>query len=135
MEVRVEDADVLIMLVHHITPQHHFVFFTTTKGTFNINKIKHFLTQPEQRLLILLHKFTGCDTVSSIYGFSKGKLIKYLVESSNDTNDLFEIFIRDNSSVREISNAGIRIFQIIYKIEPKKKISKFRKKPLHIREF
>ena len=47
VEVRAEDADVLIMLVHHITPQHHFVFFTTTKGTFNINQIKQSLTQPE----------------------------------------------------------------------------------------
>ena len=64
---------------------------------------------------MLLHAFTGCDTVSSIYGFNKGKLFKNLVESSNYTNDLFEIFIRDNSSVQEISNAGIRIFQIIYK--------------------
>ena len=112
VEVRAEDADVLIMLVHHITPQHHFVFFTTTKGTFNINQIKQSLTQPEQRLLMLLHAFTGCDTVSSIYGFNKGKLFKNLVESSNYTNDLFEIFIRDNSSVQEISNAGIRILQI-----------------------
>ena len=64
---------------------------------------------------MLLHAFTGCDTVSSIYGFNKGKLFKNLVESSNYTNDLFEIFIRDDSSVQEISNAGIRIFQIIYK--------------------
>ena len=114
VNVRAEDADVLIMLVHHTTTQHHQILFTTSKGSYKVDEIIASLTEQQRRFLLLLHAFTGCDTVSSIYGFSKEKLFESIT-STTAMNNLLDVFYNDKSSNKEIQSAGICIFQYIYK--------------------
>ena len=76
VEVRAEDGDIMIMLVHHITPGHFPVIFTTSKGRYLISDIQEKLTAEEKRYSLFVHAFTGCDTVSSVFGFSKEKRFK-----------------------------------------------------------
>ena len=66
--------DKMIMIVHHITPGHFPVILTTSKGRYLISDIQEKLTAEEKRYLMFAHAFTGCDTVSSVFGFSKEKL-------------------------------------------------------------
>ena len=69
VEVRgAEDSDILIMLVHHVSPQHHPMILTTSKGRYSIAEIIASLTD-QQKQYLLCHAFTGCDAVSSIYGY------------------------------------------------------------------
>ena len=39
VEVRAEDADVLVMLVHHSSSTNHYIFVTTSKGSYDVRKI------------------------------------------------------------------------------------------------
>ena len=114
VHVRAEDSDILIMLVHHYDSGiHHDIHVVTAKGTYSIKDIASTLTFDEKRFLLLGHAFTGCDTVSSIYGFSKEKLFERLCDSS-----LFpqmEIFCDGESTKEDLQHAGLEIFQHLYK--------------------
>ena len=41
------------------------------------------LTNDENNVLLMAHTFSGCDTVSSIFGFSKEKVFKLLSSEKN----------------------------------------------------
>ncbi|KAK1893893.1 Chromosome-associated kinesin KIF4 [Dissostichus eleginoides] len=70
VEVRAEDADVLVMLVHHIPSTNHPLFFTTSKGSYDVRRIRKAFSERERCYLLFCHAFTGCDTVSAIAGQS-----------------------------------------------------------------
>ena len=73
-QVRAEDADVLVMLVHHSSDSHHPLFLTTSNGSYDVQKIKESLSERQKGYLVFCHAFTGCDTVSSIAGHGKTTL-------------------------------------------------------------
>ena len=73
-QVQVEDADVLVMLVHHSSDSHHPLFLSTSNGSYDIQKIKESLSERQKVYLLFCHAFTGRDTVSSIAGHGKTTL-------------------------------------------------------------
>ena len=114
VEVRVEDADILIMLVHHYDQEkHHNIIVTTSAGSYCIKEIVQSLTYEQKKYLLFCHSFTGCDTVSSFRGFSKEKLYARLC--SGNLSPLIDVFYDANSSKDNISEAGVEIIQFIYK--------------------
>ena len=113
VEVRAEDNDILIMLIHHLSSNHRPVLLTTSKGRYNISEIAESLTELQKLYLLLIHAFTGCDTVSSIFGFSKAKLFD-LLTSTDILRAQFDLFYNSNSRIEDIHKAGIDIFQYIY---------------------
>ena len=70
-QVRAEDADVLIMLMHHSSYTNHPLFFTTSKGSYDVRRIQESLSERQRRYLLFCHAFTGCDTVSAIASHGK----------------------------------------------------------------
>ena len=64
-QVQAEDADVLVMLVHHSSDSHHTLFLTTSNGSYDVQKIKESLSESQNGYLLFCHAFTGCDTVLS----------------------------------------------------------------------
>lgn len=111
-QVRAEDADVLIMLVHHSSSIHHPVFFTTSKGSYDVKEIREALPERQLRYLIFCHAFTGCDTVSSIAGHGKTKLFNKLC--SGEIDEFIDIFQDIHADKQAVLQAGIVIFQYIY---------------------
>lgn len=75
-QVRAEDTDVLVMLVHHTSGSHHPLFLTTSKGSYDIRQIQESLSERQKRYLLFCHAFTGCDTVSAIAGHGKTTLFE-----------------------------------------------------------
>ena len=113
VEVRAEDTDVLCLLIHHCLTAKNKVFITTSDGAHSINKIRENLTDTELKHLLISHSFSGCDTVSSIYGFGKVKVFK--IFSRNDApEDAFEIFNDLQACKENICRAGEILFQYIY---------------------
>ena len=70
-QVRAEDADVLVMMVHHSSDSHHPLSLTTSNGSCDVQKIKESLSERQKGYLLFCHAFMGCDTVSSIAGHGK----------------------------------------------------------------
>ncbi|KAE8301169.1 hypothetical protein D5F01_LYC01334 [Larimichthys crocea] len=78
VEVQAEDADVLVMLVHHSPSTNHPIYLTTSKGSYDVRRIREALSERQRRYLLFCHAFTGCDTVSAIAGHGKTALFDRL---------------------------------------------------------
>ena len=106
VEVRVEDTDVICLLVHHCLTANHNLYVTTKEGTYDIKRIRANLPSKQQELLLLSHSFSGCDTVSSIYGFGKVKVLKKMCHESAPEK-VFEVFNNLQATKKDISEAGV----------------------------
>ena len=111
-QVRAEDADVLIMLVHHSSSIHHSLFLTTSKGSYNIREIQEALSERQRRYLLFSHAFTGCDTVSTIGGHGKTMVFNKLCTGEMDEH--MDVFLDIRATKDAVIGAGIRIFQYLY---------------------
>ena len=49
---------------------------TTRNGSHSVSKIVNALYANIKRILLLIHSFSGCDTVSSIHGLGKVTILK-----------------------------------------------------------
>lgn len=112
VEVRVEDTDVLAMLLYHVTEDCNNIFMTTSGGTYNIQHIHDRLSPLKLKYLLVCHAFTGCDTVSSIMGHGKSTLVDKLCGGS--MNRHLDVFLSSDSTKDEIIKAGILLFQFTY---------------------
>ena len=112
--LRAEDADILLMLTHHfIMTKHNTIVFSTSNGSYSINELVQSLTRVQRNCLLFAHAFSGCDTVSAIRGFSKEAIFKTLCTES--LKPRIDVFYSDESGHSQIEDAGVEIFQIIYK--------------------
>ena len=68
VEVKAEDTDILCLLIHHFTENHlNEIVMTTRNGSHSISKIVNALDANIKRILLFVHSFSGCDTVSRIH--------------------------------------------------------------------
>ena len=79
--VRTEDTDNLVMLVKHVSSLAYPVFVTTSNGTYHMQEIQMRLIHTQREYITICHTFTGCDTVSSIFGHGKYILFKKVCET------------------------------------------------------
>ncbi len=82
VEVKAEDTDILCLLIHHFIENHNEIVLTTRNGSHSISKIVNALDANIKRILLFAHSFSGCDTVSSIHGFGKVKILEKAVSFS-----------------------------------------------------
>uniref|UniRef100_UPI00358E0096 uncharacterized protein n=1 Tax=Myxine glutinosa TaxID=7769 RepID=UPI00358E0096 len=94
VEVRAEDADVLVMLVHHSSDSHHPLFLTTSNGSYDVRKIKESLSETQKSYLLFCHTFTG---------FCEGDAAEYI-----------DIFLDTEATKETVIQAGTAIFKYIY---------------------
>lgn len=110
--MRAEDTDVLVMLVHHSSSTNHPLFLTTSKGSYDVRRIREALSERQRRYLLFSHAFTGCDTVSAIGGHGKTTLFNRFC--SGDIDEHMNIFLDVQATKDAVIKAGIAIFQYIY---------------------
>ena len=108
-----EDADILIILIHHFDINiHKEIRILTSKGHCSVNEIVKDLTPDEKLWILFCHSFSNCDTVSSIFGVSKEKFYRKIC--SGQLRQIIDKFYCDTTSIEDIGSAGILIFQFIY---------------------
>ena len=77
VEIKAEDTDILCLLIHHYSPTHNNdIVMTTRSDSHSIGNIVNALDPTQKELLLFIHSFSGCGTVSSIYGFGKEAILK-----------------------------------------------------------
>ena len=112
VEVRTEDTDIFVLLVHHIAQ--HSVFITTSKNvSYEVRKIHECIPEKYRKYLLFLHSFSGCDTVSAIYGFSKQSVLRKLCQSERCEKSM-EVFLNVDAHKEEIITSGCEIFKILF---------------------
>ena len=64
-----EDLDILIIHIHHFYINiHKEIRILSSKGNYSLNEIVNNLTPNEELWIFFCHSFSGCDTVSWIFG-------------------------------------------------------------------
>ena len=91
---------------------HKKIRILTAKGHYSVNEIVNNLTPDEKLSVLFCHSFSGCDTVSSIFGVSKEKFYQKIC--SGQIRQIIDKFHCDTTSIENICNAGILIFQLLY---------------------
>ncbi|KAL8596921.1 hypothetical protein ACOMHN_062291 [Nucella lapillus] len=70
-----EDTDLLILILHHCTPDHHPVFFTSTRSSsakvWDIQAVQSVLGEDVCKHILFAHAIGGCDTVSGLLSIGK----------------------------------------------------------------
>ena len=110
-QVWAEDADVLIMLIHHSSYTNHPLFFTTSKGSYDDRRIQESLSERQRLYLLFCHAFTGCDAVSAIA--SHGKTTLFDRFCAGDIDEHMDTFLDVQASKDVVIGSGISIFQYI----------------------
>lgn len=100
------------MLVHHSSSTNHPLFLTTSKGSYDVRRIREGLSERQRRYLLFCHAFTGCDTVSAIGGHGKTTLFDRFC--AGDIDEHMDIFLDVRATKDAVIVAGIAIFQHIY---------------------
>ena len=65
------------------------------------------------RNILFIHAWSGCDTTSYIQGKGKGNIIQKL-KKSESAPELANTFLKENSTHKEIEDAGIKLFLLNY---------------------
>ena len=96
----------------------HPVYLTTSdKRTFQVDKVYDCLLDVQRKNLLFSHSFSGCDTVSAIFGAGKVMFFKKICSDNAEEiglQDEIDISYSPVSSKDEITSAGIKIFQYLY---------------------
>ncbi|KAK1906611.1 Chromosome-associated kinesin KIF4 [Dissostichus eleginoides] len=82
----------------------HPLFFTTSKGSYDVRRIREALSERERCYLLFCHAFTGCDTVSAIAGHGKTTLFDRFC--AGDIDEHMDIFL-DTQATKDAAAAGL----------------------------
>ena len=66
-----DDTDLLVLILHRLSPSHHDIFFQTASTIINIRTLQDHINPDVAASLLFLHALTGCNTVSRQYGIGK----------------------------------------------------------------
>jgi len=64
--------------------------------------------------LLLIHAFGGCDTTSAIQDKGKAAILN-LIQNSKKARTIADVFMDPESSRKQIGNAGVELFVLLYK--------------------
>ena len=105
-----DDTDLLILLLHHLTPRHHNTFMYMSSKILNIHTLQEHLDPDLLESLLFLHAVTGCDTVSRPYGIGK-------VMAMNKCDQLMEhahVFLQADQHKDAVSKHGQAALETLY---------------------
>ena len=114
VEVVAEDTDILVMLLHHVTRAPRDILLRTKGDIYSIQDIHDALTEREIEVVLFIHSFSGCDTVSFIYRQSKVGLIQKLSKDNQEFETVFPVLLSQDALQEEIVDAGLSLFIFIY---------------------
>lgn len=109
-----DDTDLLVLLLHHLSPRHHVVFLQTTSKVINIRILQDHLPSSLTASLLFLHAITGCDTTSRPYSIGKVKAMA----KCHLLKDHARVFMKPNQSHDEINKHGQASLEILYSCKP-----------------
>lgn len=102
------------MLVKHTSQINFPIYITTGTGSYCVQDMQGNLSPAQHKYITIGHGLTGNDTVSNIHNQGKWTSIDRLCSDASMHKHL-DVFNAANSTHDEIANAGIAIFQFLYR--------------------
>ena len=104
------DTDLLVLLLHHLSPTHHVIYLQTASKILNIRTLQDNLHPDIAATLLFLHAITGCDTVSRPYGI--GKVMA--MSKCDRLKDHASAFMKPNQSHDDVDKHGQATLEVLY---------------------
>ena len=105
-----DDTDPLVLLLHHLSPEHHVIFLQTASKILNIRILQDHLDPKRTASLLFLHAITGCDTTSRLY--SIGKVMA--MNKCHQLMDSASLFMKPNQSHDDVNKHGQATLEVLY---------------------
>ena len=120
-----DDTDIMVILLHLLHSHSHSTNTCTgkihmlrpsTRTTVDLSTLSKTAPARTMRLILAVHAFSGCDTVSGTFDIGKTKLIKQLedVKLGATLEPLIEVFMQCNSIPDALLSAGSKILSMLY---------------------
>ena len=104
-----DETDLLILLLVHLHDKQ--VYLTDQDGSFRVQDIWDTLSQMEKKCFFFSYVFSGCDSVSCIFGVGKAQFLKLVAGKLPE--EILTVFQNPHSSIVAIKAAGIKVFQFL----------------------
>ena len=101
-----DDTDLLVILIdmtRNLSLNRRKIFLSTKTNLYDLNSVITSLGVKGASSILLLHSFTGCDTVSRIFGVGQGRLLNI---RGKLTESIIQTFYSHDSTKEEIKSAG-----------------------------
>ena len=89
----IEDTDLLVLLLYHaeVSKSGALCFRSNIASPYccDINALRQILSEVACKDLLFAHAFTGCDSVSRIFGIGKRLVFQRIVKKENTLGRLF----------------------------------------------
>ena len=109
-----DDTDLLVLMLHHLSPSHHDIFLQTASEIINIRTLQDYINPNVAASLLFLHALTGCDTVSRQYGIEKVMAIG----KCDKLKDHAIAFLTLNQIHDNVNKHGQASLEILYSCKP-----------------
>ena len=124
-----EDTDLLVLLCYHANLLFNKIIFKSDasnkqKRMWDIKNTKTVLGERMCELMLILHAFSGCDTVSRVFGFGKPAVLKK-AKQDREFSRHAGVFITD-STPDEVKEAGEQLFIRLYNGQEAEGLDKLR---------
>ena len=113
-----DDTDLLVILIdmtRNLSLNRWKIFLSTKTNIDDLKSVITSLGVKGASSILLLHSFTGCDTVSRIFGVGQGRLLNI---RGKLTESIIQTFNSHESTKEEIKSAGEKIFFLLLNISP-----------------
>ena len=107
------DTDLLVILIdmtRNLSLDRWKIFLSTKTNIYDLKSVITSLRVKGASSILLLHSFTGCDTVSHIFGVGQGRLLNI---RGKLTESIIQTFYSHDSTKEEIKSAGEKIFFLL----------------------
>ena len=121
-----DDTDIAIMLLYHWEEKHKHVYFfqESANKAWNMKDYCPRWSSVKEHILFI-HAFSGCDTTSAPYGRGKAGLLS-LVSKNKELQLASETICDVWAEGKEVGEAAIQAFQIIYSGKDEASLCKLR---------
>ena len=109
-----DDTDLLVLMLHHLSPSHHDIFLQTANKIINIRTLKNHINPDVAASLLFLHALTGCYTVSRQYGI--GKVMA--MGKCDKLKDHAIAFLTPNQIHDNVNKHGQASLEVLYSCKP-----------------
>ena len=128
-----EDTDLLVLLLYHADLNSHKIFFKSDMKQNlrsetvirDILSIKEALGIIVCKNILFIHAIAGCDTTSGLFGIGERSPLKMLKENEHFRKNARK-FNKDNSTSKEIMEAGEILLSHLYKGKGTEDLNKMR---------
>ena len=120
-----DDTDLMVILIHLLHSHSHstvtctckiHMFHPSTRTTVDVSTLSKAAPAQTMRLILAVHAFSGCESVSGTFGTSKTKQIKQLedVKLGATLEPLIEVFMQYNSIPDVLLSAESKMLFMLY---------------------